>query len=385
MKLGVVTMVRNEIDILEAFANHIDSLFDFVFVVDHMSLDGSSAFLKEISADHPNWQTYTFTGKTKLHAAISNFLLPIAFQQELDFLFFLDADEFIMTRSRAELEKMLNKWKDPLKVGYLTWKLCIPVRFDKQVFSFQDDVFMQIKPSKFRKVIIPRTLFLHKKNNLKLSTGNHTVFTKEWGDVPGEELGILLHIPIRTQEQAMRKAILTRIALAGIGVHRKGESLQYDWMLAKIAAGEVTDADLRSFTYIMDDPAHAGTPLSEADLVNLGYALTSFEKLGVSKRNRMGAGPILSECNLAHQIAFAMDNLESNLGYDPPLRLDGDVISIDLDRIEIRNREKQDVMFELEKQIAIANKNLQSIQNSVSFKIGRMLTFLPRKIRDLFQ
>ena len=244
---------------------------------------------------------------------------------------------------------------------------------------------MQLKPSKFRKVIIPRTLFLREKDKLKLSTGNHTVFTKKWGAFPGDELGSLLHVPIRSREQAMRKVILTRIALAGIGVRHKGESYQYDWMLAKIAAGQVTDADLRSFTYIMDDPAHSGAPLSEADLVELGYALTSFEKLGVSRWSRIGAEPIPSEINLAHQIAFAMDNLESNLGYDPPLRLNGNVISIDSARIEIRNQENQGIILDLEEQNRTTIMSLQSIQNSVSFKIGRMLTFLPRKIRDLFQ
>ena len=50
-QLAVIAMVRNEADILPAFLSHLRVLFDRIFVIDHMSTDGSREILEAARAD----------------------------------------------------------------------------------------------------------------------------------------------------------------------------------------------------------------------------------------------------------------------------------------------------------------------------------------------
>jgi len=43
MKLAVAALIRNEIDIIGTFLQHIDALFDHVVLMDHGSIDGTDA------------------------------------------------------------------------------------------------------------------------------------------------------------------------------------------------------------------------------------------------------------------------------------------------------------------------------------------------------
>ena len=47
-RIAVVSMVRNEADVIESFVRHCLSFADFIFVVDHMSVDDTGDILKAL-------------------------------------------------------------------------------------------------------------------------------------------------------------------------------------------------------------------------------------------------------------------------------------------------------------------------------------------------
>ena len=76
MKLGLITQIRNEIDIISTFLNHVDSLFDCVFIIDHQSIDGTEEVLKEAVDQRPTWKYYYLDIKTRLQAEVANLFAP---------------------------------------------------------------------------------------------------------------------------------------------------------------------------------------------------------------------------------------------------------------------------------------------------------------------
>ena len=45
MKMGVVSMIRDEADIVHAFLDHLAAFFDVAYLLDHRSADGTSQVL----------------------------------------------------------------------------------------------------------------------------------------------------------------------------------------------------------------------------------------------------------------------------------------------------------------------------------------------------
>jgi hypothetical protein len=51
MKTALVSVVRNEADIIEVFVRHHAKLFDKLFIIDHRSTDGTSDILRALAKE----------------------------------------------------------------------------------------------------------------------------------------------------------------------------------------------------------------------------------------------------------------------------------------------------------------------------------------------
>ncbi len=329
MLLGLITQVRNEMDIIKPFINHIDALFDRVYLIDHQSVDGTRELLKQTVEQRPGWRFYSLESKTKIQTATANLILHEAFADGVDFLFFLDADEFVEVNTREDLENELNSWKDHSKIGTLRWKNCISETFLNNEFTFQSALWVPQEESAFEKVIIPKELYADSAGKIAVSNGNHMVFSLDRGQIPTTRIGSLFHVPIRSRDQACRKVILTIVSYRGYKEWGKGNSFQYYEMLKKIAEGEVTDDDLRGYTLGFESPNLALSRVTEEDLLIYGYKVTSFEKLKIASTNRIQYFSPRLYLGFEQMMANALNNLESNIPGDVKLILNGDTIQID--------------------------------------------------------
>ena len=58
MKLAVASLIRNEIDIIGGFLQHLDALFDYALLMDHGSIDGTDRAIAAACARRPGWDMW---------------------------------------------------------------------------------------------------------------------------------------------------------------------------------------------------------------------------------------------------------------------------------------------------------------------------------------
>src|SRR5688572_1537748 len=126
MRLIGVAMVRNEADIVEAFVRHNLRLLDHLVVVDHSSSDSTAEILRRLR-DEGLPLTVGLDASIEFHQGrvLSAAMRQALERYEADFGFALDADEFVVTGSRASLERELDRIP-PDGIGYLRWSLHVP-------------------------------------------------------------------------------------------------------------------------------------------------------------------------------------------------------------------------------------------------------------------
>lgn len=285
MKLGLIAQLRDEIDIIEAWLRHVDALFDYVFLVDHQSIDGTSEVLKQAVDQRRLWNYFFLKTKAELQGETANLLLHEAFKNNIDYLFFLDADEFVMVETRSELECNLTKWQDHTKVCSLQWKNCIPEEFANKKFSYDTSVWVPMGESLIKKIILPKEVYYSMDKKIFISRGNHTANTPNHNGIPAFKVGNLLHVPIRSREQVVKKVILKILSNFRTSKNISYGGFQFKDMLEKISKDEITDNDLRGFTLGYEKPRIGLTAVSAEQLSQNDFSLINFSKMRIAYSN----------------------------------------------------------------------------------------------------
>lgn len=259
MKLGAICLVRNEIDIAELFLRHLDALMDEVIILDHLSFDGTSDLLQSACRQRKFWHYFKLTFKQKLQTQLIDFFIEKLQGSNLDFLFLLDVDEFILVKDRKELEVALTAVQ-PGFVGNLGWAYGIPQKSVKHRLKMTSLLRVSDTSSKFSKVVIPGNLL--RKGGLRVSKGNHVVYDENWQVIPTQTIARLLHIPIRSESQLIRKTLIKAVDLVTDMERQPGESYQYDHFLRLIRDDHLCyDTLLQALViYENDRPSVADNP-----------------------------------------------------------------------------------------------------------------------------
>jgi len=400
MLLGLVTQLRNEMDIAKTFIEHIDALFDRVYLVDHQSVDGTSELLKHVVSQRPGWKYYSLDVKTKVQRPVANLLLHEAFSDGVDFLFFLDADEFIEVSSRDDLERRLAGWVDHSTVGSLKWKNCVSHHFSDKEFTFHTPLWAPSEESEFEKVIIPKKLYDEYGKAITVTNGNHRVFLPREKQIPSTPIGTLLHVPIRSFDQAVRKVILTVVAYRGYRKWGGENSFQYYDMLAKIARGRISEVDLRGYTLSFDKQNRETPQVTDDYLSNHGYQLTTFDQLNVATGGAIDFIAPQRAMGFERIIANALDHLESNIPDDVELTVKDGIIQIDEKALAARNlieqnfinkrimnlefllKAREQKIDELNAEISQNNEEIARYAASMSWRMTRPLRIVLGYLRN---
>jgi len=272
MHLWGVSMVRNEADIVEAFVRHNLALLDGLVVLDHQSVDATRAILQGLKAEGLNLilvqtgESAFFQGGEITRIASEAFLRTPA-----DFVFALDADEFIRAESREALEAGLAELP-PGTHGRIGWLSYVPDAFDRPFGAHCVRRRLREERIARHKLVIRRGFV--ESGAFMVSEGNHWVLQLAGGrpaphQVIAPERARLAHVPVRSRAQLEAKTRVGFPALRAAGGDIDA-NMAYHWreLYDDLQAGiALTDDRLRTIAGNYTVPRADWVPAERLDLV----------------------------------------------------------------------------------------------------------------------
>ena len=273
MKLAVAALIRNEIDIVGAFLQHLDALFDYVVLMDHGSIDGTDRVMAQACAGWPGWTLWHLDPIGCYQAAFSHFALRHLMRgTDADIVVFLDTDEFIAVPDRATLEASFARLAGPDYIGRLLWRDVVPERFDTRAISPNEVIWRAPATSSLGKVVISRRFYAAHGHEAHLALGNHGLYYPPDIVVPSGIVGEILHMPIRSHTQLTGKVLAGVLSLMAQADRAPAQGWHWQDILGRIADGTLRDDDLIGFAaHYSERGGQAARPLSWAGLQAGGF------------------------------------------------------------------------------------------------------------------
>ena len=277
MKLAVASLIRNEIDIIGGFLQHLDALFDYALLMDHGSIDGTDRAMAEACARRTGWDMWRIEAVGYHQTAFNGFALRHLFQHtDADVLMFLDADEFINVPNRASLDAALARLTDADRIGELRWRNAVPGRTDTRAISPGEPIWLPPATARLTKVVIPRQFCVRHGAHVHISLGNHFLYYLPANRVPADHVGEILHLPIRSHTQLRSKVLAGVVSVMAQVQRRPAQCWHWFDILDRIAAGSLRDDDLIGIAAHYSEQGIQGTaPVSWAELPDNGFNLTA--------------------------------------------------------------------------------------------------------------
>lgn len=209
-----ISMVKNEMDIIESFVRYHVNIFDGMIILDNGSTDNTLKILSFLKNEGLPIYIFEDDNREYNQAIKMNYLLLKAINEfKADIIVPLDADEFLTSSNSGNPRKMLEEMK-PSTFYMVKWKTYIP-DFDKnkneKFIPAKITFARENKLDKHYKVIIPQELV--KNYDAKLIKGNHDIiYDKKYKELIKKffitELN-LAHFPVRSKEQFISKISLS--------------------------------------------------------------------------------------------------------------------------------------------------------------------------------
>ena len=272
MKLAVIAVIRNEIDIIQAFLSHTASLFDRALLLDHGSTDGTGTLLEAACKARPGWVRWRVEVPGHHQALFSAFAMRHLFETtDTDMVLFLDADEFLNVSDRATLELALDNIAGERTAGQFEWIDCIPERLDGQTLRLGDPLWTHVAEAPFPKVVVPRRFYAATGGALTPSSGNHSIVPNDGGSVSYHRLGFMLHVPLRSVSQLRQKIVTGALATLARSDNANHENSHWFDALPRLAEADITESDLIHLACSYGHKPKSWSPIGLADLPALGF------------------------------------------------------------------------------------------------------------------
>lgn len=269
MNLAGVALVRNESDIIEAFVRTNLVLLDALHVMVHRSTDGTREILHALKAEGLPLRLSEIEEESfdqELHTTTA---ARAAFRDDrADFVFPLDADEFLRADSREALEESLAGLP-PGHVGALRWLTYVPTGQDKDSANplFRIERRFDLTPSpvldlNYCKVVVGA--WFAARAACRIVEGNHAVFDgPQVPTVPCKGVSVC-HYPIRSGDQVAEKAALGWLAQLASGRPIEGTAVSGHWrrIFGELKKnGVVSSADIQALVTAYLPPASRNNAL----------------------------------------------------------------------------------------------------------------------------
>ncbi len=216
-KLHGIAMVRNEADVVEVFVRHNLSVLDRLTVVDHGSNDGTPSILAALMREGLPIEVIAETREAFSQSdVVTREIRRILSATTADFIFLLDADEFLKVSSRVRLESALDSIPSGM-YAVQGWHTYVP-DFSRPLDPIEliRSARKVVPPGIGHKAVVTRA-FLD--SSLYVADGNHHLrrrlnlgdFDVEPFRLPPED-SLLAHVPVRSAAQFSAKVLVRWLA-----------------------------------------------------------------------------------------------------------------------------------------------------------------------------
>ena len=234
MQIAVISMARNEADIIESFVRHAASFADKLYIVDHASTDGTDDILQQLAVEGLPLSVEQFTESEQAQAEIMTKLMEQAFRAGFDFVLPLDADEFLLPdggQDMAWCREALLSVCTPAEIYQLPWVTYQTAEeYHGQQFILAMESQRESQSEELGKLLLGREAW--EKTGFRLSQGNHHALLSGvdgWQRLKPLPLnGVhLAHYSWRSSEQAASKAAVGW--LANVAKYSRQTNLANHW------------------------------------------------------------------------------------------------------------------------------------------------------------
>ncbi|WP_048190920.1 glycosyltransferase [Methanobacterium sp. SMA-27] len=258
-KIFSITMVKNEMDIIESFIRYNTNIFDGMIILDNGSTDYTPIILSLL--ENEGLPIYLFDDKDSEFDKIAkmNMLLKKAVEEyDADIVIPLDADEFIISNKGGNPRKFLEKFESNSYYSVM-WKTYIPFlgnkeneKFIPSKITYSRDEQIEKMVGVHTKVVIPQNLV--NKYKVRVDRGSHNLnFKSDYKEqitrVYDQDLRIA-HFPIRSIEQLTSKVSVGWLnALSSVEL-RKTDSHHWKKMFNQLKRnGRIKKEDALKFAF----------------------------------------------------------------------------------------------------------------------------------------
>lgn len=269
MKIVAVARVKNEADVIEEFVRHTLRFVDSLVVIDNASFDSTGDILRALKDEGLPLEITSDDILAYQQSAIMTKHVRRLFEEtQADYILLLDADEFLKTGSRQQLEGSLAKLRVGMH-GLMPWMTYIP-RPDADLREPRVLVRLpyrrRTESRQYYKVAVSR--FFLQQPNAVIAQGNHAVSDQEISmESPMLDGVCIAHFPVRSIPQTQCKALLGWSAIMAMEADRpSGISYQWRVIYEKLTKKvEWTGEDLFQYALHYLDDARGPTPELQYD------------------------------------------------------------------------------------------------------------------------
>lgn len=290
-KLAAVTMVRNECDIIELFIKINSRVFDAIYILDHMSNDGTPHIISTMkNAGFPIKYSQYNSREFNQGEVITSLVNQVANLDLYDYIVPLDADEFLLLDSKSSIENQISKFILKNEYARIKWQTFCPISDD--YFSINSPLYELFRmrdkePKQYYKLIIGNEYA----KNCEISLGNHRTINRQFNVEPQILAITLAHAPLRSSNQMLNKAILGSHALRLTPKRLPSQGYHWDFMANFIREKNFQigydDLAINSLRYAMPKNSLEETPLLMFDGPRIGLSTDSIEFKELSKINNL--------------------------------------------------------------------------------------------------
>ena len=275
MRIYASAVVRNEADLIELFVRHNLSVLDGIVVVDHMSRDGTLEILQAMTGEglpvfmareaSPVFDKFTLCNRLVRHVFATS---------DADWVFPLDADEFLKTPSRATLEAALAADETAPAIT-IDWQTYVPTVFASDTLTMLRAARrLRVERHGLAKIAVSRRFA--RSTDLTIGNGHHFLLrgdpataTRVATAVLPPEVAALAHVPVRSVRQFTTKIAVGWLAGLNAPDRKAGEAFHWREAFDYLRSGRpLSPLQLKAFAVNYSVPMDRWLPVDSVELVD---------------------------------------------------------------------------------------------------------------------
>lgn len=234
MSVVVISVVKNECDIIELFIKHNLELVDKIHLLNHGSTDATKeiAFILQkrgYNVEIEDIEEVAFDQSKFITKAVRK----VARSGDFDYIVPLDADEFLLPAPEGKLNEFFGETIGKEQWARMEWSTFCPV--SDEYLNHKNPLAacfrgLSHELGNFRKIILGNEFA----KNCMVRNGNHAVVNQRF---PGAVVGLdysFQHVPVRSSDQIVRKLLISTYAFALNAARQPGENFHWENMISAI-------------------------------------------------------------------------------------------------------------------------------------------------------